>query len=173
VPYAVAAALIVLAGSGSAAFALKHKHAAADARPAVTVTITVPPKAAATSSQPAPTASASPTTLPIAPPYTTEPAVTVSSSSPAVSPGTLLVSTTFLRLSSQGSGTFTVTAEGGPVTYSLSVPSGLTVSPVTRTLNPGQPQVITVTASATAGLEPTVTVNPGDISVTIYNTPIS
>jgi hypothetical protein len=76
VPYAVAAALIVLAGGGSAAYAFKHHHTAASQHPAdVTVTITVPAKHAAA------TTSATPTTLPIAPPYTTEPAVTT--------PGTL------------------------------------------------------------------------------------
>jgi RNA polymerase sigma factor (sigma-70 family) len=163
VPYAVAAALIVLAGSGSAAYVLKHYHTAAGRHHAdVTVTITVPPKSAATSGQPAQT----PTTVPVV--VTSSP-----SPSPSVSPGTLLVSTTFLRLSGQGSGTFTITAEGGPVVYSLTVPSGLTVSPQTQTLDPGQPQVITVTATAAAGLEPVVTVNPGDVQVTIYNTPIS
>jgi RNA polymerase sigma factor (sigma-70 family) len=176
-PYAVAAAIIMLAGGGSAAYAFRHHHSAADRHPAdVTVTITAPPTHATTAGQPTPMTSnaiASPTAVPvIAPPYTTVPVVV--SPTPSVSPGTLLLSTTFLRLSSQGAGTFTLTAESGPVTYSLSVPAGLTVSPLTRTLQAGQPpQVITVTASAAAGLEPTITVNPGDYQVTIYNTPIS
>ena len=174
VPYAVAAALIVLAGGGSAAYALKHDHTAAGQHPAgVTVTITVPATLPATTSQPTPTAVTSSTTLPIAPPYTTMPVIASTSPSPPVSPGTLQLSTTFLRLSSQGSGTFTVTAAGGPVTYSLSVPAGLNLTPLTGTLSAGQQQVITVTASATAGLEPTVTVNPGGYQVTVYNTPIS
>jgi hypothetical protein len=175
VPYAVAAALIILAGSGSAAYAVKHDRTTAGRHPAgVTVTITVPPKAATTSGQITLTPTATPTTLPIAPPYTTEPAVTASSPSPPVSPGTLQVSTTFLRLSNQGYGTFTLTAVGGPVTYSITVPSGLMLSLTSGTINVGQPpQVIMVTASPAAGLERAVIVNPGDISVTIYNTPIS
>ena len=66
---------------------------------------------------------------------------------------------------------------GGPVTYSISVPSSaqpyLTIAPAGGTLQAGQVQVITVTASAGAGLEYVVTVNPGDYMVLIYNTPIS
>ena len=171
VPYSVAAAVIVLAGSGSAAYAFKHHHSAADRHPAsVTVTITASATAAAASSQPAPSPTATPTTAPVVTPPSASPSA---SPSPSVSPGTLLLSTTFLRLSGQGSGTFTVTAEGGPVTYSLTVPPGLTVSPLTGTLTAGQQQVITVTASTTAGLEPAVTVKPGDYQVTVYNTPIS
>src|SRR5215469_12932772 len=61
VPYAVAAALIVLAGGGSAAYALKHDHTAAGQHPAgVTVTITVPATHPGTTSQPTPTAVTSP-----------------------------------------------------------------------------------------------------------------
>ena len=61
------------------------------------------------------------------------------------------------------------------MTYSISVTSAdLTLSPLTGTLSAGQQQTISVTASATAAsLEYTVTVNPGGISVTIYNTPVS
>ena len=61
------------------------------------------------------------------------------------------------------------------MTYSISVTSAdLTLSPLTGTLSAGQQQAISVTASATAAsLEYTVTVNPGGIAVTIYNTPVS
>jgi RNA polymerase sigma factor (sigma-70 family) len=179
VPYAVAAALIVLAGSGSAAYALKHYHTAAGQHPAdVTVTITVSASAAPATGEPTPTATASPTTAPVV--VTSSPSPTARSSpspSPTVLPGTVQVSTTFLRLSGSvpATGTFTLTAVGGPVTYSIKVPTtDLALSPLSGTLSAGQQQVISVTASATAAtLEYTVTVNPGDIAVTIYNTPIS
>jgi RNA polymerase sigma factor (sigma-70 family) len=175
-PYAVAAALIILAGSGSAAYALKHYRTAAGQHPAdVTVTITVPAKAAE-SSQASPTPAPTPTTVPV---------VVPPSPSPIVSPGTLQPPPTRVDLSSPPSpspptpytATFTLTAIGGPVTYSISIPPSaqpyLTIAPVSGTLNAGQEQVITVTASATAGLEYVVTVNPGGYMVLIYNTPIS
>jgi hypothetical protein len=167
--------VILLAVGGSAAYALKHKHTTADAHPAgVTVTITVPAKPAATAAQPTPLPSTT-TVSPAPVPVVAAPTPSVSPS-PSVSPGTLNVSTTFLRLSDQapGFGTFTLTAVGGPVTYSVSVPStDGTVSPQTGTLNADQQQIISVTASQTADLEYMVTVNPGDYQVTIYNTPIS
>jgi len=63
------------------------------------------------------------------------------------------------------------------VTYSISLPPSaqpyLTIAPVTGTLQAGQKQVITVTASASAGLEYVVTVDPGGYMVLIYNSPIS
>jgi RNA polymerase sigma factor (sigma-70 family) len=179
VPYAVAAALIVLAGSGSAAYALKHYHTAAGQHPAdVTVTITVPAKTAAASGQPTPTPTATPTTAVVVAPPSPSP-------SPSVSPGTLQPPPTRVDLSSPPSpspgapytATFTLKAIGGPVTYSISIPPGaqpyLAVAPASGTLKAGQEQVITVTASAAAGLEYLVTVNPGGYMVLIYNTPIS
>ena len=184
VPYAVAAALIVLAGSGSAAYALKHYHIAAGQHPAdVTVTITVPATTTAASGQvtitgPTATAAATPTTAIVVAPPSPSP-------SPSVSPGTLQSPPARVDLSSPPSpapptpytATFTLRAIGGLVTYSISIPSGaqpyLAVAPATGTLKAGQEQVITVTASAAAGLEYLITVNPGGYMVLIYNTPIS
>jgi RNA polymerase sigma factor (sigma-70 family) len=179
--YAAAVVVILLAGGGSAAYALKHKHTAADAHPAgTTVTITAPARPTGKASQTTPAASAtsaSPTAVPVV--VTPGPSVSPSPSaspSPSVSPGTPLPSPTFVRLSdvAPGTGMFTITAVGGPVSYSVSVPSGDgTVSPLTGTLDAGQDQIITVTGSSTASLEYIVTVNPGGYQVTIYNTPIS
>jgi len=174
VPYAIAAALIVLAGGGSTAYALKHKHTAADTLPAVTVTITVPPKAAATSGQPASTPATTPTTVPVV--------VTSSSSpSPSVSPGTLQLSPTYVKTPQVPPYTaqLTITAVGGPVVYSIAVPASeqayLTITPADRTLSAGQQQVITITVSSTASPKPpyynTATVNPGAEVITIYYTP--
>jgi RNA polymerase sigma factor (sigma-70 family) len=175
VPYAVAAALIVLAGSGSAAYALKHFHTAAGRHPAaVTVTIT----ASAPAGEPSPTPSATPTIAPVV--VTSSP-----SPSPSVSPGTLHVSPSpaAIRLPQTGpyTGTFILTAAGGPVTYSISVPASeqpyLTITPPSGTLTAGQQQVVTVTVVPAPSPAPaplyynTVTVNPDNIVVTIYYTP--
>jgi RNA polymerase sigma factor (sigma-70 family) len=159
--YAAAAAIIVLAGGGSAAYALKHKHTAADARPAVTVTITVPPKVATTTGQSAPTALPV-TTVPIYEP-------------PPVSPGTLQVSpdTVVLASPSPYAATFTLTATGGPVTYSISGPGEpyLNITPASGSLQPGQQVQVTVSVSASASPQPpgfpTVDIEPGNIVVTI------
>ena len=171
VPYAVAAALIVLAGGGSAAYALKHYHTAAGQHPAdVTVSITAPAKPAAASAQPSPTPTATPATA------TTAPVVVTSSASPSpsASPGTLRPSSPIVvRLPELPpyTATFTLTAVGGPVTYSISPPSSdVTLTPATGTIKAGQQQVITVTADSAAGYYYTATISPGSITVTIYNT---
>jgi RNA polymerase sigma factor (sigma-70 family) len=173
VPYAVAAALIVLAGGGSAAYALKHYHTAAGRHQAdVTVTITVPPKAAV--SGPASTPAATPTTVPVVVTSSPDP-------SPSVSPGTVQLSATYIKTPQVPPYTaqLTMTAVGGPVAYSIAVPASeqsyLTITPADGTLSAGQQQVITVTISSTATPKPpyynTATVNPGAELITIYYTP--
>jgi RNA polymerase sigma factor (sigma-70 family) len=176
VPYAVAAALIVVAGGGTAAYALKHKHTAADTHPAVTVTITVPPTVEVTSGQPTPTPVATPTS---APPATTVPVVVTSSPSPSpsVSPGTLQVSPTpnvTLASPSPDAAVIVLTAVGGPVTYSISAPSEpyLQITPASGQLQPGQQVQVSVSVSAGATPNfPTITIEPGNIVVTIYYKP--
>jgi hypothetical protein len=173
VPYAVAAALIVLAGSGSAAYALKHHHTTADRHPAaVTVTITASAKAPPSSGQPTPTPAATPTTVPVV--------VTSSlSPSPNVSPGTLQESPDPLVVASPSpySATFTITAQGGPVAYSISAPGEpyLIITPATGQLQPGQQAQVTVSVTANASPPPpgfpTVTIEPGNIVITIYYKP--
>lgn len=168
VPYAVAAALIVLAGGGSAGYALTHYHTAAGQHPAdVTVTITVPATVAAASGQPTPTPAATPATAPVAAPPSASP-------TPSLSPGMLQPSSgVVVRLPELPpyTATFTLTAVGGPVTYAISAPSSdVTLTPRTGTINAGQQQVITVIADSAAGYYYTATINPGTITVTIYNT---
>jgi RNA polymerase sigma factor (sigma-70 family) len=184
VPYAVAAALIVLAGGGSAAYALKHYHTAAGRNTAdVTVTVTVPATHATATGQPTPTASASPTTLPIAPPYTPEPA--------AATPGTLQVSPVIVVLAEPSpppspapgqtlgpdTATFTITAENGPVTYSITAPgeSYVNIAPASGTLQSGQQVQVTVSVSANASPAPInfprIDVEPGNLVVTIHYLP--
>jgi RNA polymerase sigma factor (sigma-70 family) len=179
VPYAVAAALIVLAGGGSAAYALKHHHTTADRHPAAaTVTITVPATGAAAGGQPTPTPTptATPTTAPSA---TTQPVVVTSSPSPSpsVSPGTLSVSPSpivTLASPSPYTATIVLTAVGGPVTYSISAPGEqyLQITPASGHIQPGQQ--VSVSVSVTGGATPnfpTVTIDPGNIVVTIHYLP--
>jgi RNA polymerase sigma factor (sigma-70 family) len=185
--YAAAVVVILLAGGGSAAYALKHKHTAADSHPAgVTVTITVPPKSPAITRQRTPTPSAtspSPTVAPVV--------VTTSSPSPStsVSPGILELSSDIVHVPDPVpslyeppfTATLTLTAQGGPVSFAIAVPSSeqpyLTLTPDSGTLQAGQQQVVTVTVTPAPSPAPapvyydTVTVNPGNIGVTIYYTP--
>jgi RNA polymerase sigma factor (sigma-70 family) len=179
VVYAAAVVVILLAVGGSAAYALKHKHTTADAHPAgVTVTITVPAKATSPSIPAASATNASPTVAPamvtpspsVSPtpvPVMVEPTVSVSPSQTIYwqeSP-----------LAALYTATFTLTAAGGPVTYSISVPADeqyLTVSPQQGTLQAGQQVQITVGTSPPGTSPPyssTVTVDPGGIVITIYN----
>ncbi len=58
------------------------------------------------------------------------------------------------------SGSFTLTAANGPVSFSISAPSGIGVSPPGGTVRPGSPVMIRV--SYVTGLVPTF---PGSLSV--------
>ncbi len=194
VPYAVAAVIVVLALTGSAAYALKHDHTAANRhRAGATVTITVPAGPAATTGQSTPAASAasaSPTESPANVPAVA-PSSPIASVSPApsVSPGTLQLSSDIVKVPAGNpspyvppfTGTFTLTALGGPVTYSISVPSSeqpyLTLTPSHGTLQAGQQQTVTVTVLPAPSPAPrppyvnTIAVNPGGILVTIHYLP--
>jgi len=76
-------------------------------------------------------------------------------------------------------GSFTITAVGGPVSYSVSVPAGevyLSLSARTGTLKAGGTAVISVTVIPNPTGPPpayynTVTINPGGITVVIYYPP--
>jgi RNA polymerase sigma factor (sigma-70 family) len=67
------------------------------------------------------------------------------------------------------SGTFTLTATGGPVFYVVTAPAIFTVSPAFGTVVPGHPVNLTVsvTASKTVPLLSTLTVDHGGLAVTI------
>jgi hypothetical protein len=77
-------------------------------------------------------------------------------------------------------GSFTLTAVGGPVAYSISVPvseqSYLSLTPLTGTLDAGATSVVTATVvPSPGGPSPayynTVTVDPGAVTVAIYYPP--
>jgi hypothetical protein len=83
---------------------------------------------------------------------------------------------TYLTLASiQGkavSGTFIVSAVGGPVShYAISVPGGpagkVTVSPAQGSLAAGQWVTVTVTVTSKVAINATIVVDPGPIAVTV------
>ena len=92
-----------------------------------------------------------------------------SSSAPAIQ-GTLTVSLSRLVLvavNGHGVGTFTLTAKGGPVSYTISAAAGLAISPASGSLAAGASATITVTSSSLISLDEQLTVNPGGYTVTV------
>jgi hypothetical protein len=68
-------------------------------------------------------------------------------------------------------GSFTLTASGGPVTWSIAEPSSLvgklTVAPSAGTLASGQSVTVSLSVSGLASVDSQLTVNPGGITVTV------
>lgn len=93
------------------------------------------------------------------------------SSPSAPTKGTLSVSTNNIALTVGSSSSFTLTANGGPVHWSISVPSGLlgsvAVSRQSGTLGTGQSATITVTGTGIASVGSQLTISPGDQTVTV------
>jgi RNA polymerase sigma factor (sigma-70 family) len=90
---------------------------------------------------------------------------------PPPAQGTLSVTPTAIVLSPLLGGSLTVTASGGPVTWSITESSSLigrlTVSPSSGTLAAGQSATVALSVSGLASLDSQLTVNPGGIAVTI------
>jgi RNA polymerase sigma factor (sigma-70 family) len=129
-------------------------------------------------------ASSAPVTTPRASPSTPAPATGTGtaadggsgsggagSSPSAPAEGTLSVSTRNIALTVGSSSSFTLTADGGPVSWSISVPSGLlgsvAVSQQSGTLKAGQSATITVTGTGIASVGSQLTISPGDQTVTV------
>ena len=127
------------------------------------------PKAFRTPGTPGSAASANPT------PTVGSSSLPSGSSSSSASAGTLSVSTGRLDLVSvngTSTGTFTLTATGGPVSdYSIAVGSTLagrvTVSPSSGSLASGASVRITVTSTSLVALDGHLTVNPGGQTITV------
>jgi RNA polymerase sigma factor (sigma-70 family) len=124
-----------------------------------------------TSRSPAP-----PTPVASSSPAPTAPGTVSSSSPPAPppAPGTLALSTGTLRLVSvKGVATakFTLTARGGPVSYSItpgaSLAGRMTVTPSSGSLASGASVTITVTSTSLIALDGQLTVNPGGQTITV------
>jgi RNA polymerase sigma factor (sigma-70 family) len=130
--------------------------------------VTSPAATKSATSSPSPTGSASKSPSPS--PAPTQPAPS-SSSATAVAPGTVSVSPTTIVLSLLGPTTLSITASGGPVSWSISEPSSLigkvNFSPASGTLQAGQTAKVAVTVSGLASVDSTLTVNPGGHAVTI------
>jgi hypothetical protein len=104
----------------------------------------------------------------------TAPASSPPASTPAPASGTLAVSTGTLRLVSvKGVATakFTLTARGGPVSYSITPGSSLvgrlSVTPSSGTLASGASVTVTVTSTSLVALNGQLTVNPGGQTITV------
>jgi RNA polymerase sigma factor (sigma-70 family) len=94
-------------------------------------------------------------------------------SSPAPAPivaGTLLVSPTSIQVGL----TITLTAEGGPVSYTISAPAVLAVSPASGSLQAGQSVSVSVGLALGQVLDAntTLTIDPGSIKVTVLPLPL-
>jgi RNA polymerase sigma factor (sigma-70 family) len=114
-----------------------------------------PPAGAPTTTTETPTSTAT----------TPAPIVSVTVSTPALA-GSLSVSPSTVSLSALVGGTLTLTADGGPVTWSISEPTSLlgllTVTPSSGTLAAGQSVTVHLSVSLLSALTTTLTVTPGD-----------
>jgi hypothetical protein len=74
-------------------------------------------------------------------------------------------------LSTLGGTNVTITAAGGPVSWSISEPSSLigrlNVSPSSGTLRAGQSVTVVVTVNGLASIATVLTVNPGGHTITV------
>jgi RNA polymerase sigma factor (sigma-70 family) len=93
----------------------------------------------------------------------------VTTSAPAA--GNLIVSPTTIDVVPPAAGTFTLTASGGPVAWTISEPPGLTkkvvVSPMSGTLAAGASTTVSVTVNGPGKPHVHLVVNPGGTRVTV------
>jgi RNA polymerase sigma factor (sigma-70 family) len=96
---------------------------------------------------------------------------TATATASATTAGTLTVSPATLDLTPPGTGTITLTASGGPVTWSVSEPPGLekkvAVTPMSGTLAAGQTVTLSVTADGPGQPHVHLTFTPGGAVVTV------
>jgi RNA polymerase sigma factor (sigma-70 family) len=131
--------------------------------------------AAAISQQPGATGGSSAAATASDPGPSPSPSQSAPSSPPVVVQGSLVVSLSQLKLvavTGLPTGTFTLTAQGGPVSsYSISGGAGqLTVSPSSGSIASGGSVTVTVTATSLVALNTQLTINPGGEVVTVLVT---
>ena len=163
--------------SGPASSRRARSRSAAVPVPVLAPSVTPdPPPPSPGSPTPAPTATRSRTPTPTPRPTRTK----TPSPSPSVTPpGTLAASPTTITLvqpptGGPFSGTFTLTAVGGPVaSFSITQPQGLTVSPAAGSLKAGASVTITVTADPNnpPANTSTLVLSPGSGKVTVIYSP--
>jgi hypothetical protein len=192
----VAALLLILVGGVAAAAMLRHGGGTANAAAHGTATLGASPTASASSSPTGPgkspdvkhkkaAASASPSAVPSStnpaaapkPTATSKPTPTKSptksptpSPSPPPSPGTLSESPATIRIPElDDSATFTLTANGGPVSFAITGPTGLTISPASGDLTAGETVTVTVTAvgNGPPAFINDLTLDPGGLTVQV------
>jgi hypothetical protein len=143
---------------------------AASATGLITGATTGPPTAPGVTPTGTPT-TADPTATPSASVSASAPAPSVSVSASAPLTGALGLSTTTVELTLLGGGTLTLTASGGPVSWSISQPSSLlgslTVSPSSGTLAAGDSVTVHISVTGLASLDTTLTVDPGGQTVAV------
>jgi RNA polymerase sigma factor (sigma-70 family) len=130
------------------------------------------PATVATASTPAAATASTPTVTPTTvTPATVTPATGAPTSGPSPSTGTLAVSPTTVLLSPLLGGSLTLTASGGPVSWSVTAPASLlgelTVSPASGTLSAGGTATVTITVAGLLSLDSQLTVEPGGQAVTV------
>jgi RNA polymerase sigma factor (sigma-70 family) len=127
-----------------------------------------PPTAPGETTTSTPTTS-DPTATPSPSVSASAPAPSVSASAPLT--GVLGLSTTTVELTPIGGSTLTLTASGGPVSWSISEPSSLlgslTVSPSAGTLAAGDSVTVRISVTGLASLDTTLTVDPGGQTVAV------
>jgi RNA polymerase sigma factor (sigma-70 family) len=132
---------------------------------------TAPTTAAAASATTAATSSTPTVTPTTVTPTTVTPTTGAPTSGSSPSAGTLAVSPTTVLLSPLLGGSLTLTASGGPVSWSVSAPASLlgelTVSPASGTLSAGGTATVTITVSGLLSLDSQLTVEPGGRAVTV------
>jgi hypothetical protein len=193
---AVAALLLILVGGVAAAAMLRHGGGTANAAAHGAATLGASPSASASSSPTGPgkspdvkhkkaAASASPSAVPSStnpaaapkPTATSKPTPTKSptkspspSPSPPPSPGTLSESPATIRIPElDDSATFTLTANGGPVSFAITGPTGLTIGPASGDLTAGETVTVTVTAvgNGPPAFINDLTLDPGGLTVQV------
>ena len=106
-----------------------------------------------------------------APSKSTTPASTPSATPPPPKQGTLTVTPTRILLTPGRGGSLTLTASGGPVTWSIAETSSLlghvTVSPSAGTLASGQSVTVSLIVTSPVSVHSQLIVNPGGIMVTV------
>jgi len=122
-------------------------------------------------SSPSATAPSSSHSTSPAPSKSTTPASTPSATPPPPKQGTLTVTPTRILLTPGLGGSLTLTASGGPVTWSIAESSSLlghvTVSPSAGTLASGQSVTVSLIVTSPVSVHSQLIVNPGGIAVTV------